>query len=121
MSSSGHAPGPPAPSELPTFIARLRSVVDVGLGGGASERDRADVLLTEGYARALVLERDCLRMRSEAAELAARVDEANAAQDLRVLAPALRSAEQSLNDLRAMLDELKASVLAPQTPVERAG
>ena len=101
------------------FIARLRSVVNIGDLGAPGEPDQADTLLTEGYARALALERHCLRMRSEAADLAARVDDADAARELRTLAPALRSAEQNLRGLRAALDELKSSLALPTAAAER--
>jgi hypothetical protein len=72
--------------------------------------DGADALLTEGYARALALERCCLRMREEAADLVARVDEPQAAQQLRTLGPALRAAERELSELRSALAELRSCV-----------
>jgi hypothetical protein len=106
VDAAGHAPDA-GPTGLPAFIARVRSVLDLADLTHPDGLDHADGLLTEGYARALSLERSCLRLREQAADLAARVDEPDAAQQLRTLAPTLRSAEKDLLELRSALADLR--------------
>jgi predicted nucleic acid-binding Zn-ribbon protein len=68
--------------------------------------------LTDGYARALQLEAERLRLERRIADLAHRIDGQEHADELRALAQRLRSADDDLAVLRDLLTELQRRVEA---------
>ena len=62
--------------------------------------------LTDGYALALELEGECLRIGRRMAELTRTVEQPEEAEELRLLAARLIEAEAELSTLRVLLAEL---------------
>ena len=69
-------------------------------------------MLTEGYAHALRLERELLRLERETEMLSHRAADPDAADRLRRLAPRIRARRQSLDHLRRRLTRLKLLITA---------
>jgi hypothetical protein len=86
-------------------VTRLDRIVEEGEFGVDPER-----LLTEGYAHALLLERQLRSIDRELAMLAERADQPAAARRLRRLAPRARALQATLDDLRERLPWLKDRV-----------
>ena len=84
---------------------RLRRAID-GSPGLLSDAELED-LLTAGYAQALALDAQGLRMERRITELAACAHDADAAQELRNLWLEHRTSERQLRELREMLSLLK--------------
>jgi hypothetical protein len=70
----------------------------------------ADRVLTEGYAHALLLERQLRLVEREMTELAQRAEEPVAARQLRRLVPRARTTREGLDELRERLAQLKAAL-----------
>jgi predicted transcriptional regulator len=71
---------------------------------------RAEERLTAGYARALRLDRECLRIMRQITSLAAAGETADSSKDLRVLAGRLGEAQSELASVHRELEELKRRV-----------
>ena len=87
-------------------MAEIRSLLD--LPAGAEPPPRADVedTLTSGYAYALVLERDRLRLERELRALVRSSDRADR-RKLAALSGRLDAADQELAGVRALLSTLR--------------
>jgi hypothetical protein len=71
--------------------------------------------LTDGYARALELERERLRLERRIGELTHQIDGPEQVGELRRLAEDLRSADDELGNLRDMLAGLQRAVESART------
>jgi hypothetical protein len=71
---------------------------------------RAEERLTAGYARALRLDRECLRIMRRITSLAAAGETADSSKDLRTLAGRLGEAQAELASVHRELEELKRRV-----------
>ena len=91
-------------------MAEIRSLLD--LPAGAEPPPRADVedTLTSGYAYALVLERDRLRLERELRALVRSSDRADQ-RKLAALSGRLDAADQELAGVRALLSTLRTQTL----------
>jgi DNA-binding FadR family transcriptional regulator len=99
--------------DLVPLLQRIRSLVD------ANGSDPANPLLTEmehtltdGYARALELEAERLRLERRIGELAHNLEGPGQVGELRRLAERLRTADDNLMALRQVLAELQRRVEA---------
>ena len=97
--------------DLASLLQRIRTLID------ASGADPAKPLLTEmehtltdGYAGALELELERLRLERRIGELAHSLDGPDAAAELRQLAEQLRTADDELAALRHVLGDLQRRV-----------
>ena len=94
--------------DLAHLLARIDELVAAdGDVASAPELAELEDTLTDGYAKALALEGDRLRMQKELAEVARRASAVEIAK-LRELAEHLERAETDLTRLRAMLERLRA-------------
>jgi hypothetical protein len=92
-------------------MAEIRSLLDLPAGTELPPRADVEDTLTSGYAYALVLERDRLRIERELRELVrsnARADK----RELAVLSGRLDAADQELAGVRALLSSLRAQALS---------
>ena len=96
------------PDDITPLLERIRRLVDEQ-GDGSPEELVAEMehTLTDGYAHALALEGEGLRIGREIGELVARVREGEEAGDLSVLADRLGRTESDLTRLRALLGRLR--------------
>jgi hypothetical protein len=99
--------------DLAAIVSRIRSMLD------PRSPDPSQPLLTEmehtltdGYARALQLEAERLRLERQIGELARRIEGPDEAGQLRMLAQRLRNADEDLAGLRDLLSELQRLVEA---------
>jgi hypothetical protein len=102
--------------DLASLVFRIRSLLD------PRSPDPSQPLLTEmehtltdGYARALQLEGERIRLERQIGELARRIDGPHEAGELRMLAQRLRNADDDLASLRDLLGELQRRVQAERT------
>ena len=87
-----------------TIEERITGVLDAA---AAVSADAADGLLAEGYTRALRLDAERLSLERRITALAARADDAEAAQDLRRAWLRHRTINAELRQLRQLLRRLK--------------
>jgi hypothetical protein len=90
-----------------TDVAELRERLDFALAHDETEREDIEDLVTEGYAHALALDAERMKLERSITELAARAEDPQAAQDLRKLWLRHRTMRHQLTELRAVLAELK--------------
>jgi hypothetical protein len=102
--------------ELAPLLARIRLMLD------PRDPDPAEPLLTEmehtltdGYARALELEAERLRLERRIGELAHQIDGPEQVGELRALAEKVRAADDELASLRDLLGALQRRVDAERT------
>ena len=102
-----------AMDDLPNLLDRIQVLVD-GRDPGAPERllERMEHTLTDGYARALALEVEHLRIVREIGALAGAVASACALDRLGALAERLAATEGELERLRARLVPLREQTQA---------
>ena len=79
----------------------------IGHAPGSDRPGDVHDLLTEGYAQALALDAERLRLERQIGERAERADDPGTAQELRSLWLRQRSVTDELADLRAMLERLR--------------
>ena len=97
--------------DLPALLERIRSQLDVrGADPGKPLLTEMEHTLTDGYARALELEAERLRIERRIGELAHRLDGPEEAKELRGLAMRLRAADEDLAGLRDALAALQRHV-----------
>jgi hypothetical protein len=97
---------------LPGVVTEIRSLLDVPEGAAAPSREEVERTLTNGYAYALALEGECLRIerrlrtlfRSEGART-------GAADEVADLTGRLAHTDQELAGVRALLSSLRAQAL----------
>ena len=90
-----------------TDVADLRERLDIALSDTSAEGENLEDLVTEGYAHALALDAERMKLERSITELAARAEDPEAAQELRKLWLRHRTMRHQLSELRAMLAELK--------------
>jgi hypothetical protein len=99
------------PDDIASILDRVRNLIE-----DRSDADPAELIaemeltLTDGYAHALALEGESLRIGREIGDLVAHAAEGDAAVDLTVLAERLARAESDVTRLRAPLDRLRSRV-----------
>ena len=106
------------PTDLTRLLDRIRVLLD---GGATGPRDRQlatiEHTLTDGYAHALALEGERLRLEREIETAVARLADGQQTDGLTALAARLAITDDDLARLRALLDALRGRALA----VRRAG
>ncbi|MGH2995432.1 MAG: hypothetical protein ACRDON_04285 [Gaiellaceae bacterium] len=95
--------------DLPLLFDRLRALLDRRQGDSDSHVEDLEHTLTDGYAGALVLERERERTRRRIRTLAAGADSAEHARELQTLMALLGRTEEQLGELRSLLGEVSAS------------
>lgn len=97
-----------APDHL-DFVHRIRALIDASAQGAGLPRNKVEPTLTEGYARALELEAECLRLQHRIDRLTRAVADGQdvPAGKLSGLLHRLHDTEQQTQDLRAMLVPLR--------------
>jgi hypothetical protein len=102
--------------DLASLVSRIRSMLDPrSPDPGQPLLTEMEHTLTDGYARALELEGERMRLERQIGELARRIEGPDEAGELRVLAQRLRNADESLASLRDVLGELQQRVEAERT------
>jgi hypothetical protein len=97
--------------DLPTLLARIRDHLDVrGADPAKPLLTEMEHTLTDGYARALELEAERLRLERRIGELAHQLEGPDEATELRRLAMRLRTADEDLTRLRDVLADLQQYV-----------
>jgi hypothetical protein len=89
------------------LIDRLRALLDGRATDPGGVLTDVEHTLTDGYALALELEGECLRIGRRMAELTHTVEQPEEAQELRSLAGRLIVVEEELSRLRTLLAELR--------------
>src|ERR671936_2970687 len=95
--------------DLASLVARIRSLLDPH-AADPGELTEMEHTLTDGYARALQIEAERLRLERRIGELAHLIDGPDEAGELRRLAHRLRTADEDLASLRDLLGELQRRV-----------
>jgi hypothetical protein len=93
--------------DLRLLIDKIRSLLDERAADPGDSVTELEHTLTDGYAAALELERERLRIERRMSELARTVDRPEEADELRGLAARLIGTEGKLSELRTLLDELR--------------
>lgn len=97
---------------LPAVVTEIRSLLDVPEGSAAPSRAEVEHTLTSGYAYALALEGECLRIeRRLRTVFRAPGSKAEAADEVAALTSRLAHADQELAGVRALLSSLRAQAL----------
>jgi hypothetical protein len=87
-------------------IDRIRALLDGRATDPSGVLTDVEHTLTDGYALALELEGECLRLGRRMADLTRTVERPEEAEQLRRLAAKLIETEAELSKLRVLLDEL---------------
>jgi hypothetical protein len=102
--------------DLPALLERIRSQLNVrGADPAKPLLTEMEHTLTDGYARALELEAERLRLERKIGELAHHLEGPDEAEELRGLALQLRAADDDLTSLRDVLADLQQHVDAART------
>jgi hypothetical protein len=97
--------------DLPALLERIRRQLHVrGADPAKPLLTEMEHTLTDGYARALELEAERLRLERRIGELAHSLDGPNEAEELRGLALRLRQIDNELESLRGVLADLQQQV-----------
>ena len=91
---------------LPAVLTEIRSLLELPVGAELPSRASLEHTLTSGYAYALGLERDRVRLERRLSELLRSVEEAPSGE-VSQLSGQLAYAERELADVRALLSELR--------------
>ncbi len=91
----------------PAILSRLQSLLWFAENAKPAPLGEFEDALTTGYAHALYLERDCLRLRRRLEELVEH-EHVSQAEELGTLARRLHDADGCLKRFRALLGDLKA-------------
>jgi hypothetical protein len=95
-------------NDLPLLLDRIRELVDESADAPPQPLlARMEHTLTDGYAHALALEAETLRIQKRIAELAGKVESREHAGELRGLVDRLEDSKTRLAGLRASLDTLR--------------
>ena len=100
------------PSDHLDLVQRIRALLDASAEGAGLLRKEVEPTLTEGYARSLELEAECLRLEHRIARLTRAVADGQEipAGKLSALLHRLRETEEQWDDLRALLAPLRQLV-----------
>jgi hypothetical protein len=93
--------------DLRPLIDRIRSLLDDQAADPGGALTDVEHMLTDGYALALGLEGERLRIERQISELARTVEEPSEAEELRRLAARLVVTETDLSELRTALADLR--------------
>jgi hypothetical protein len=98
--------------DLNLLLDRIRSLIDANAEGARLPRNEVETTLTEGYARALGLDAECLRLEHRIERLTKDVAEGREipAGKLSGLLRRLHETEEQSLELRAMLAPLRELV-----------
>jgi DNA-binding transcriptional ArsR family regulator len=97
---------------LPTVLTEIRSLLDEPAAGAPAARASVEKTLTDGYAHALAIEGERLRIERRLREIVhADRREERADAELGSLTQALGETDRELRALRALLAELRAHAL----------
>jgi hypothetical protein len=98
-------------ADLASLAARIRRLLDPPMPDpGEPLLTEMEHTLTDGYARALEIEGERLRVERRIAELAHKIEGPEHLGELRTLAERLRSADDDLASLRDLLGDLQRRV-----------
>jgi hypothetical protein len=94
------------------LVQRIRALLDASAEGGGLARKEVEPTLTEGYARALALEGECLRLENRIDQLTRAIADGLEvpAGKLSALLRRQHETEQQWEDLRALLVPLRRLV-----------
>ena len=99
--------------DLPSIVSRVRTMLDPrSPDPNQPLLTEMEHTLTDGYARALQLEGERLRLERQIGELARRIEGPDEAGELRMLTQRLRNTDEDLASLRDLLSELQRRVEA---------
>jgi len=100
------------PDELDLLLQRIRALLDADAEGAGLPRREVEPTLTEGYARALQLDAECLRLEHRIERLTIAVADGHdvPAGKLSGLLRRLREAEEQGVELRSVLAPLRRLV-----------
>jgi hypothetical protein len=93
--------------DLRPLIDRIRALLDGRAADPGGVLTDVEHTLTDGYALALELEGECLRIGKRMAELTRTVERPEEAEELRSLAGRLIGTEEELSKLRMLLAEVR--------------
>jgi hypothetical protein len=98
--------------DLKLLLDRIRTLTDANAEGERLPRDEVEATLTEGYARALGLDAECLRLEQRIERLTREVAEGRELPEgkLSGLLRRLHETEEQSLELRAMLAPLRELV-----------
>lgn len=97
---------------LPAVLTEIRSLLDVPEGTAPPSRAEVEHTLTSGYAYALALEGECLRIESRLRALVRSSDSGKpAADEVAELTGRLAHTDQELAAVRALLSSLRSQAL----------
>jgi hypothetical protein len=96
---------------LPVVLTEIRSLLDLPAGAELPPRAALEYTLTSGYAYALGLEQERVRLERRLRVLLRSADEAPAGEMASVTGQ-LEDAERELADVRALLSELREQTLS---------
>ena len=94
------------------LVQRIRALLDASAEGAGLPRNEVEPTLTEGYARALELEAECMRLEHRIDKLTRAVADGRdvPAGKLSALLGRLHETEEQWDDLRALLAPLRQLV-----------
>jgi hypothetical protein len=95
------------PNDIAPLLVTIRRLVDAPEGAGGPLLAKLEHTLTDGYAHALALEAESLRIGRDIDDAVARLGEGEHPENLSALADRLASTERELTDLRALLARLR--------------
>jgi hypothetical protein len=100
------------PSDHLDLVQRIRALLDANDAGAGLPKKEVEPTLTEGYARSLELEAECMRLEHRIDKLTRAVAEGQEipAGKLSALLHRLRETEEQWDDLRALLVPLRRLV-----------
>jgi hypothetical protein len=100
------------PSDHLDLVQRIRALLDANDAGAGLPKKEVEPTLTEGYARSLELEAECMRLEHRIEKLTRAVAEGQEipAGKLSALLHRLRETEEQWDDLRALLVPLRRLV-----------
>jgi hypothetical protein len=100
------------PSDHLDLVQRIRALLDASAEGAGLPRKEVEPTLTEGYARSLELEAECMRLEDRIGKLTRAVADGQeiSARKLSALLRRLHETEEQWDDLRALLVPLRRLV-----------
>jgi tRNA C32,U32 (ribose-2'-O)-methylase TrmJ len=101
----------PVPDRFDSVIRRIRALLTaLNEGTGVPSRERVEAVLTEGYAAALALDGERLRLERRIDEVTAHVAQGRnqGVKELQRVMARLETTEQDLADLRDLLTRLRS-------------
>jgi hypothetical protein len=98
-----------AARDLQLLLERIRALIDADVEGAGLPRDKVEPTLTDGYARALELDAECLRLEERIDSLTRKMADGRElpAGKLASLLGRLHETEEQSIELRAMLVSLR--------------